>query len=92
MRGLKIFGFVMAIVAFLGAALNVASFVILHTVLADFGQELMASFGYFGPDLLAAVDVDTRLIVLALLGTMVAAGFELALGALVVLRGSRRWR
>lgn len=92
MRGLKIFGFIMAIIAFLGAALNVASFVILHAVLADFGQELMASFGYLGSDLLAAVEIDARLIFLALLGTLVAAGFELIIGALIVMRGSRRWR
>ena len=92
MRGLKILGFVLAIIAFLGAALNVASFVILHAVLADFGQELMASFGWFGADLLAAVEIDARLIFFALLGTLVAAGFELVIGTLIVMRGSRRWR
>ncbi len=92
MRGLKIFGFVLAIIAFLGAALNVASFVIIHSVLADYGQDLMASFGHFGADLLSTVEIDSRLIFLALLGTLVAAGFELVIGAVIVMRGSRRWR
>ena len=92
MRGLKIFGFVLTIIAFLGAALNVASFVIIHSALTEFGQDLMASFGHFGADMLSAIEIDARLIFLALLGTLVAAGFELIIGAVIVMRGSRRWR
>jgi hypothetical protein len=89
MRGWKIFGWVMTIVAFCAAALNLASFVIIHSVLADFGQELTASFGYFGSELLSAIEIDTRLVFVTLLGGLAVAAFELAIGTLIVMR---RWR
>jgi hypothetical protein len=92
MRGWKLFGWVMTVFAFLGAVLNIASFVVIHSVLADFGQDLMASFGYFGADILSAVQIDTRLIFLTLLGALAAATVKLTVGTAILVKRSRRWR
>lgn len=92
MRGWKLFGWVLTLIAFLGAAFNVAGFVVLHAVVTDFGQDLTASLGHVGADLLAAVEIDTRLMFLALLGILAAATLKLVVGTVILVARSRRWR
>ncbi|PWB61429.1 MAG: hypothetical protein C3F17_12955 [Bradyrhizobiaceae bacterium] len=92
MRGWKLFGWVLTFIAFLGAAFNVAGFVVLHAVVSDLGQDLTASLGHMGADLLAAVEVDARLVFLALLTVFAAATVKLAIGTVILVKRSRRWR